>query len=103
MCVTSFLFVSAVPLELSFRSGLDLVAGLRAQQLPDKAAQLPGDGYDRLVALESPGQQSRVATVQAVLGAPTDVPHLSRLRLLPPAQLLTHLRRRRVMLGTLHQ
>jgi hypothetical protein len=82
---------------------LDLVAGLRAQQLPDKTAQLPRDGHDRFVALELPGQQTPVAIVQAVLGAPTDGPHLSRLRLLPPAQFPAYFGRRRVMLGTFYQ
>ena len=57
------MFVSAVPLELSFRSGLDLVAGLGAQQLPDKAAQLSRHCHDRLVALESTRQKTAVATM----------------------------------------
>ena len=55
------------------------------------------------VALESTRQKTAVATMQPVLRAPTDGPHLSRLRFLPPAQFLTHLRRRRVMLGALDQ
>jgi hypothetical protein len=44
-----------VPLELAFlaRGGLHLVAGLRVQQFPDKTAQLPRDGHERLVTLES--------------------------------------------------
>src|SRR6267154_1703920 len=47
---------NAVPLEpsLSERWGLRLVAGLRAQQLPDKTAQLPRYGHHRLVTLKSP-------------------------------------------------
>ena len=44
-----------VPIErpYSVRGGLRLVAGLGAQQLPDKTAELPRDRDDRLVALES--------------------------------------------------
>src|SRR5882724_5777699 len=101
----SSLFVSAVPLEpsLSDRWGLRLVAILGTQQFPDKTAQLPRDGHDRLVALEPPPQQTPVATVQAVLRSPADGPYLSRLPLLAPAQFLAHFGRCSVMLGTFHQ
>ena len=104
VCVSS-LFVSAVPLEpsLSDRWGLRLVAGLRPQQFPDKTAQLPRDRHDRLVTLESPPQQTPVATMQPVLRSPTDGPHLGRLRLLAPAQFPAHFGRRGVMLGALDQ
>ncbi len=61
VCVSS-LFVSAVPLELILK-WMGLVAGLDAQQFPDKAAQLSRNSHDRLVALESPRQQTRVTTV----------------------------------------
>ena len=74
----SSLLVNAVPLELTLsdRWGLRLVAGLGAQQFPDKTAELPRDSHHRLVALESPRQQTRVTTMQPVLRSPTDGPHL---------------------------
>src|SRR6266481_5678839 len=104
VCVSS-LFVSAVPLEpsLSDRCGFRLVAILGTQQFPDKTAQLPRDGHNRLVALESPRPQTDVTTVQPVLGTPADGTYLSRLTFLAPAQFLTDFGRRRVMLGTLDQ
>src|SRR4029077_1572663 len=86
-----------------FLNGWGLVAGLRAQQLPDKTAQLSRHCHDRLVALEPPRRKTRVATMQPVLRAPTDGPHLSRLRFLPPAQFLAYFGRASVMLGTLDQ
>ena len=75
--VSPFLFVSLFPSNyFSDRWGLRLVARLRAQEFPDKAAELPRDGHDRLVALEAARQQTCVATVQPVLCTPTDGPHL---------------------------
>src|ERR1700730_11850919 len=62
-----------------------LVAGLRAQKLPDKTAQLPRDRHHRLVALEASREQTRVASVQTVLRSPANGPHLLRLTLLAPA------------------
>src|SRR6266478_3995814 len=85
------------------RSGLRLVAGLGAQQFPDKTAQLSRHCHHRLVALESPRQKTRVATMQPVLSSPTDGPHLLGLTLLAPAQFLAHFGWASVMLGTLHQ
>src|SRR5438132_1445271 len=96
---------NAVPLEpsLSERWGLRLVAGLGAQQFPDKTAQLSRHCHHGLVALESPRQKTRVATMQPVLSSPTDGPHLLGLTLLAPAQFLAHFGWASVMLGTLHQ
>jgi len=85
------------------RSGLRLVAGLGAQQFPDKTAQLSRHCHHGLVALESPRQKTRVATMQPVLSSPTDGPHLLGLTLLAPAQFLAHFGWASVMLGTLHQ
>ena len=84
VCVTSSLFVSAVPLELSFSIRVGPGSRVACATAPRQSRTAPGRRHDRLVALESPPQQTRVATVQAVLGAPTDGPHLSRLRYLPP-------------------
>ena len=68
--ITSLL-VNAVPLEPSLldRCGLRLVARLLTQQFPDKTAQLPRDGHDRLVALESPRQKTPVAIALAGAGS----------------------------------
>ena len=43
--------------NFSDRWGLRLVAGLGAQQFPDKTAELPRDSHHRFVALESPRQK----------------------------------------------
>ena len=96
---------NAVPLEpsLSDRWGLRLVARLRAQQFPDKTAQLPRHCHDRLVALESPRQKTGVTSMQAVLRLPADGTHLARLILLAATQFLAHFGWASVMLGALDQ
>ena len=71
------------------------------EQLPDKAAQLSRDGHDRFVALESPRQKTRVATMQPVLSSPTDGPDLMGSTFLAPTQFLAYFGRASGMLGAL--
>ena len=79
----------------------ELVARLRAQELPDKTAQFAGNGHQRFVALQFARGQAREAAVQAILRSPTDGAHLARLTFLAFAQLLGDLGRRNIMLRAL--
>jgi len=64
---------------------MSLITGLRAEEFPDKTAELARDRHYRFVALEAATQQPGVTMVQAVLRAPADRSHLLTLPLLTPA------------------
>ena len=77
------------------------VAGLSAQDGPDKAAELARDGDFSLVALKAPAQEFHKAQVQAILSLPTQSADLLGLAFLSAGKLLTDFGRQSVMLGAL--